>query len=404
MRSLAGLFFGAAVLATAAPLHAELRQFGNVIYPTIPGWSEPRYDDGHVRIWSDLPDDRCEFCRILIGRGGTKAGPLEAWLTRNAMTFIEEDEREDYRIGSPAQMTGFGNREAAMMGVTDGRDSVLLVAIDAGTHYALTGFYGDAGDDEEIAESMEVMTDTYLPWLTLLRFRSDGAPALLPEPVPGDMEGLWWGFRLDTTLGLDMMMRMENSYRRVTFWPDGTFFEGTPPQGTAQPDRAALREAFNTDWGNYTRDGDRILLNFVDGRSDTLTREGKAWKGEGYDMFRATPLSDGTRLDGSISTMFYSGFTPGSGTTGGVASSSETVFHPDGRFTGSRFGGSFGNFDAGGGFAIGNEDGDGGRYEIRDGLLIFSTERGDPRSAEAVFRAGDSVMVGDNFFEGRVIE
>ena len=383
----------------AAPALAELRQFGNVIFPTVPGWSDPG-GDGHVSMVSNLPDDRCEFCRIMVGPGETARGSLTSWLTRNRYAFIDEDDREGFDILQPAEASTLGAREAATMAMSDGSEMLFLIAIRAGPEFALTGFRSYSRDPELVEDNLKVMTGTFLPWLSLLRFRSEGAPSLLPAPSPGGMDGLWWGTRMDTVMGMDMMVRMETSHRRIMFWRDGTFFEGTPPQGTAIPDRAALEKALLTEWGNYTEKGETIVLSFIDGHSEVLEGVDEGWSGWGYDMYRVTPLADGTRLDGSISSMFYTGFVPNSGVSGGVSSSSQTIFYPDGRYSGSSSGGVFGSFDSGGGYAISSGDEDDGTYEIRDGLVIFRPGNGDPRRAMAVFRSGEHVLIGDQFLEG----
>ena len=63
-------------------------------------------------------------------------------------------------------------------------------------------------------------------------------------------------------------------------------------------------------------------------------------------------------------------------------------------------GGAFGSFDGGGGYAVNNDDEEGGTYEVRDGLVIFSPAHGGQRRARAAFRSGEHVLIGDQFFEG----
>ena len=388
-------------LTIAPPASAELRQFGNVIFPAVPGWSDPG-GDGYVSMVSELPDDRCEFCRIMVGPGAAARGSLTGWLNSNRLAFVDEDERAAFEVLQPAETSNLGTREAAMMAISDGSEMQFLVAIRAGSEFALTGFraYHGSSEPEEVEDNLNVMTSTYLPWLALLRFRSEGAPSLLPPPKPGGMDGLWWGTRTDTSLGMDMMMRTDISHRRIMFWPDGTFYDGTAPQGTAPPDRAALEKALLTEWGNYTDQGDTVRLNFVDGHSEDLERDGESLSGWGYEMYPVTPLADGTRLDGGISWIYYTGFAPNSGVTGGISASNHTTFHPDGRYSGASSGGAFGGFDSGGGYAVNNENADGGTYEIRDGLVIFSPAQGGQRRARAVFRSGEHILIGDQFFEG----
>lgn len=129
-------------------------------------------------------------------------------------------------------------------------------------------------------------------------------------------------------------------------------------------------------------------------------RDGESLSGWGYEMYPVTPLADGTRLDGGISWIYYTGFAPNSGVTGGISASNHTTFHPDGRYSGASSGGAFGGFDSGGGYAVNNENADGGTYEICDGLVIFSPAQGGQRRARAVFRSGEHILIGDQFFEG----
>ncbi|TRW98287.1 hypothetical protein FNJ84_05775 [Paracoccus sp. M683] len=336
----------------------------------------------------------------MIGRSETAVGGLVDWLDRNRFAFVDEDDRAQFQIGMPAESTSVGAREAATLVMGDGTEMQVLVAIRAGSDFVLTGFSAYNSEPEGLMADMEFMSTTYLPWLALLRYRSDGAPSLLPAPTPGEMEGLWWASRLDTNLGMDMLIRLDSSFRRISFWPDGSFYEGTSPGGTAVPDRAALDRAMLADWGNYLVRGDSIDLTYADGRTATLERNGEFISGDGYDMTRVTPLPDGSRLDGEISSVYYSGFSPGSGIFGGISSSSSTVFHSDGRYDGSSFGGSFGSFDSGGGYSVGSSDDANGQYEIRDGLIVFSPANGAAGRAEAVFWADDSIMIGDSVFKG----
>ena len=397
----AGLF---AVVLAAGPAAAEMRQFGGLIFPVPPQFDDPVGSDTSQRaMWSNLPDDRCEYCRILIGPEAKASGPISRWLDQNREAFVDEDERGDFKVGKPATNTPLGKRDAAMLAQSDGSDMQVLVAIEAGGRFHLLGFDGDGGDEDELAETGAVLTETFLPWLATLRFRAEGAPSLLPEPVAGGMEGLWWGWRSDVTLGTDMMMKTQNSHRTVTFWPDGTFYDGTPPLGLAPPDRAALDAGRDTDWGNYVRQGDGMVLTYADGRTEKAAREGDGWATGGFTLNRVEPLPDGTRIDGRISWISFSGFAPGTGMTGGAGGGGETVFHPDGRYEGSSFGTAFGSFAEGGGFSVGGgDDAAGGRYEVHDGLLVFAPQKGRAERAVLAFSAEDSVMLGTDFLEGSV--
>ena len=160
--------WGAALVAAlalpllAGPALADLRQFGGVIYPVPPDWGEPRGGD-HASIWSDLPDDRCEYCRILIGADAPASGPIARWLDRNRTAFLDEDDREGFEVVEPASATTVGRRDAALLMQSDGSDMQFLVAVEAGDRFHLFGFQGDAGDPEELTETSEVMSGTFLP-------------------------------------------------------------------------------------------------------------------------------------------------------------------------------------------------------------------------------------------------
>ena len=99
-------------------------------WPTVPGWSDPG-GDGHVAMRSELPDGRCEFCRIMVGPGETARGSLTSWLTRNRYAFIDEDDREGFDILQPAEASTLGAREAATMAMSDGSEMLFLIAMYA---------------------------------------------------------------------------------------------------------------------------------------------------------------------------------------------------------------------------------------------------------------------------------
>jgi hypothetical protein len=112
------------------------------------------------------------------------------------------------------------------------------------------------------------------------------------------------------------------------------------------------------------------------------------------------PLADGTRIDGSLSTFFYLGFSPGSGLDGGVSSSSYTVFNSDGTWRQDRSGGASAGFVDGGGtstggFATTSNSGNAGRYEVKDGLMIRTPDDGSAPQAVLIFKSGSDIMIGE---------
>jgi hypothetical protein len=383
---------------------AETRQHGNVIYTLPPNWHTGRVSDGIQVLTHDAPDDACTYCYISIGTGQAKSGTLAAFMQRRAPLFLDEDDRDDITILQPPSPFSEDGRTAALMGIKAGNDMLVVMGYDLKDRFEIMAFKGPATDEADLATSTKTLQDQVVPMFTGLQFLSEGAKSLLPDPVPGKMDGLWWGFYSYSTFGLDMMMKMELDHRRLTFWPDGYFYDGTPPNGLLPLNRAALTEASDGHFGTYRKIGRRLNLTFSTGAEERLTIGAEeTLKDDNRTLYQVEPLADGTRLDGSVSSFFYSGFTPGSGVEGGVSSTSSTTFLPDGTYTGSSFGGAFGNFVDGGGsttggFSTSSEGGhDGGTYEIRNGLLIQYPDGGGAPTQSMIYKTGEDIMIDDQF-------
>ncbi len=147
-------------------------------------------------------------------------------------------------------------------------------------------------------------------------------------------------------------------------------------------------------WGSYAEAGGKLTLSYASGEvaewdlTETGFRQGET---------RLAPISllaDGTRIRGTVSTFFYSGFSPGSGISGGVSASSLTEFHPDGTWTRGSTGGGFGGFETGGGFATSSESETGGRYEVKDGLVIQYAADGSIHAANLAFTVDGEIWIG----------
>ncbi len=390
---------GACIAALASFAHAEDRQFGNVVYSIPSGWTEGARRDGYQIFLSDLPDDVCEFCYLYLGTGAPAKGSLVGFIGMNLMTFIDPEDRQGWKPVGKADSFSTDRHPGIMQAITDGSNVLVLVGIDTGERYEIVGFEGEGSDEAELRESLGTFGTSGTALIDSFRFISDGAPSLLPAATPGDLDGIYWGWSTYTTLGLDMMMRTDMDYRSLFFWPDGQFYDGTPPNGLLPIDRDALVAKSNTEFGVYTRTGTTVNLIFADGKTETLTAEGDGWKDGSKSLSPTKTLADGQTIDGSVSSFFYTGFTPGSGIEGGISSGSETVFHPDGTYEGSSYGGAFGNFDAGGGYAVNHENASGGTYEIRDGLLISTPKDGGPPVAALALQVDDGILIGDQFLD-----
>ncbi len=353
----------------------------------------------------DAPDDRCEFCYVYIGLGSPKSGRLTDFLAYRATAFVDPEDRAGVEIMQAPQAVILGRRNAALMGIKSGSDFQILVAVELPDRYEIVVFEGSGYDEADLAVAMAVFQEEAMPMIEGLAFVSDGAAPLMPPARPGDMDGLWWGWRTGFTMQLDGTMQMQVQQRHIVFWPDGHFYDGTPPEGLMPFDPAPLAERGGTDFGTYSEAGNTLMLSFMTGEVETLTRKDDGWAEGDRLLSRVEPLADGERIDGYMSSFFYSGFTPGSGVSGGVTSSSSTTFRPDGTYTGESFGGAFGNFENGsgdltGGFATDSgTDQHGGTYEIADGLLIQTPSNGGPPVAEMIFRGGGDIIIGDQFLK-----
>ncbi len=178
---------------------------------------------------------------------------------------------------SPPEAFNLKGRPAAMMAQKVDGDVQMLFAVQLFGRMELIGFEMPAYDEADLAANMPIFQRDILPMIETARFVSEGAAPLMPPPQPGGLQGVYWGTHTYWTFGLDMMMQMQISHHWLTFWPDGTFYDGTPPNGTAP-----LVEEWKVSETGFEQDDTYISPVEV--------------------------LADGTRINGSVSTFFYSGF------------------------------------------------------------------------------------------------
>jgi hypothetical protein len=400
------LFWLIFLLVFGTALRAETLQHGNIIYTLPPDWSAGRADEGIQVLLYDPADEVCEYCYAYLGAGTEKSGSLIDYVTATAPLFLDEDDRASAEVMQAPTMSNLGSGPVALMGMRSGDDVLFVIGFELPSRFEIVAFEAYGGyDGDEIEASIERMQQTIVPMFDGLQFVSEGAKSLMPDPVPGPLNGVWWGTYMAQTFGLDMMLKFEIDHRYIVFWSDGYFYDGTPPNGTAALDATALRNAADANFGTYLAAGNTVTLTFASGETEVLTLTDDDIADSDRTLYEADLVPTGTRLNGSVSNFFYSGFSPGSGIEGGMSGGSDTTFLPDGTYTGSSFGGAFGNFVDGGGSTTGgfatNSDGDatGGRYEIIDGMLIQYPADGSPPSMAFVSRAGDGLLIGDEFME-----
>ena len=385
----------------ALPLAAETRQHGNVIFDIPAGWKlGGTRDDGTLILRSELPNDECEYCRIFITPGAHASGRADAWVAGQTRRFIDEGDTPTITPLVKPEITNLKGRPAAMLGQKVDSDLQIMFAIQLFGRMELIGFEASAYDEADLAEGMTVFQRDVAPMVEAARFVSEGAKPLLPAPEPGPLTGLYWGYSTSWMMNLDGTMSLQLDHQFLVFWPDGRFYEGTPPQGLSSFDPMLSLDRGDMSWGSYRVDGTALTLAYASGETSDLTLNGETLVRGEETLFKVDPLPDGTKVNGSLSTFFYSGFTPGSGLEGGVSASNYIVFNPDGTWTHDHSGGASASFVDGGGtttggFTTGSKNSDKGRYEVKDGLMIRTAADGSAPQTALIFKSGSEIMIGD---------
>ena len=266
----------AVLLFCATVAVAEPRQHGNLIYDLPANWSPGRHEAGILTLIYDGDDEACKFCYIYLSAGVEKSGDLASFVEARAPLFIDEDDRDAITVLQAPAVSEAGPVKIALYGLKVDSNLLIVMGFELPDRFELVAFDGYAYDEEKLAKSMTVFSDEVQPLFTSLQFVSMGARPLLPEPEPGPLSGVYWGWHNETVLGIDAMMRMEIAHRLLVFWEDGHFFDGEPPNGTRPLDRDALMAVANADFGTYTVSGNSLSLVFADGSKEELNRAGFA--------------------------------------------------------------------------------------------------------------------------------
>lgn len=255
-----------------------------------------------------------------------------------------------------------------------GQKMQMYMAVELKDRYELFRMQTPVDDKEEI-EFAKKMNKDFVSLVSNAKFVSQGAKAVLADPTPGKLHGVWWGGGLQTGLGIDGMIRLDFVTSTYTFFPDGRFFEGIPDVlptdktvGMEKKDyeRYALYQTHLV--GNYRIEGKKLFLDFADGEVedhdyniDTISIGVKS-----LSQCKVPP--DGFTFDGVRDTVFYSGFAPGLG-SGGVSAWSSTTFKKDGTFKFNRGSGASATFNTGGGYAMHSSDDNEGKYAVKGGYI-----------------------------------
>ena len=395
------MFRTALLLFLALPLAAgaQSRQWGDILFDAPPNWNEGRNDGGTLTLLSDLPGEVCRFCYIYLGVSEPYRGDFTAYARGQVARFVDPEDRDGVEpLGEPSRTMLDGHPVVGVI-AREGSDMHVVFAVDLGDRAAFIGFEGYARDEEDTRESLETLGNVVAPWMETLRFRTSAADDLLPAAEPGGLSGIYWGWWQRMMPDLGGGLRIDIEHETYVFYPDGHFYHGTPPTGLAPPDRAAMIAATDPDFGTYREERSTLTLTYADGTVETLDwdRAERGWSDGNVTLQQVTPMEDGSRIAGHTRSLFVSGL--GGMDGGAVSSETTTRFAADGTYTGRRFGGAFGNFTGGGGFATSSANDLGGTYEIRDGLLILTDAEG-AQSADLIFRhANGDIQIGDLYLE-----
>lgn len=387
-----------ALIFAATAASAEVRQHGNVIFDLPAGWFAGAVrDDGTLTLLTDFDDDEgCRFCYAYVATGTSGEMPIDRYLQSQATFLLDEDDEETPKILTGPEVLTSGGRPAGIMGQTVGDTLQVLLAVQLSDRLELIAFAGEADDETEVQASMDTFLRDIVPMFENARFVSEGATPLMPPPQPGPLGGLWWGFGTSWGIGLDGMMQMSLDHRHLVFWPDGTFYDGTPPDGLAGLDQDALLRDGDMEWGSYALTGNTLRLSYASGEVEDLTKAGDGLEDGLATLFQVETLPDGAPLQGSISDFNYTGFTPGM-VIGGVALGGEAVFRPDGSWSEERWANASGSFDSNasiaGGFATSSENAKSGNYRVRDGL-VTQYRQGREIDRNWAFRVDGDIMIG----------
>jgi hypothetical protein len=400
-----------ALLLSVSAAHADPpRQFNNVIYTPPTGWTGGYATGPWIMLIPEDPNTTyCQGCFFYIGTGAVGVSDAVAYLTTQTLTFVDPAKHDLVTINqSPSAVLAAGRPGAMMATNFDGR-LLLTVAVTLGDRIELFGFEGPAADQAQAAATLAVFAKEFEPFVASLKFVSEGAKPLLPAPKPGPLAGLWWGWKTIWVPTMDFQMRMELQHRLIVFWPDGTFYDGTPQRGLALPDRTVLQGSGDLKFGTYSVSGSRLKLTYANGVSATMPLIVTVIMDDERKLNPVEVFPDGTTIDGRLTSNFYGAFNPFAGMSGGATSMSEVLFFPDGHWESSSFAAASGNFtdvltgQATGTFSSSSGiDSQHGTYVVKDGVVVRSPADGGPAVVSFIFSDPDgNILIGDQILEPR---
>ena len=388
---------------------ASPRQYGDVVFDMPDGWYFHRDSQGFRRLARSFADT-CETCQMFV-TASQPAGADLARMARDSVSLFVGPEDPAPQESTAPESGSFGGMELAIGSWTIGTDTLFVVPVRKAGKASIIAFRGPAATPEDVTESGQTFQNDLMTLIGSLKFVSPGQ-GVMPPPQPGPLDGVYWGSVTNSTLGMDGMLQMDIQSRAVVFWKEGWFYEGAPPNGFAQPTPADLIPTENGDegWGTYRIEDGMLEVTHTGGQTESfrMASSGTSFYDGDRQMFQAQKVPDGTRFSGSQTSSFYSSFDP-TIMSGGAASRSYVSYFSDGTYSGGGWssvagtvkGAGFGadQVTTGGISNSQSEESDGGRYEVKDGVLLLTPNDGSPPRRQLIYRIGDGLMVGTSPIE-----
>ncbi|MDO5642220.1 MAG: hypothetical protein Q4G26_07520 [Paracoccus sp. (in: a-proteobacteria)] len=394
----------AAFLLCGGPALAEPLQYSDTVFNRPDGWVLYRGGEGFRQLGRRYRES-CDDCLMFV----TASRPAPADLARlardSARLFLSSDDPTP-QISTEPLAGDFGAMKMAMGSWMVGDDLLFIVPVQQGDKATIIGFRGPAGTPEQITETSETFETSLMSMIDGLYFIPPGKP-LMPPPEPGPFDGIYWGSVTRSTLGMDGMMQMDIQSRAVVFWKEGWFYDGTPENGMTPPTPAELVpwEHGDGDWGTYRIEGNQISVTYTSGGTESfrVAASGTSFYDGDRQMFQAEQVPDGLRFSGSQTWSSYSGFNP-TIIVGGAASRSYVAYHSDGTYSGGGWSSVTATVQGqgigadqttlGGTAGFRQSAPDGGRYEVKGGVIHMIPDDGSAPYQKLIYRIGGGLMIG----------